>query len=90
MCIGSSKAMTRNTRCEGRNCGSCENCSGSILHRRMCLCRSAKRLFRHGPFVRLWREWAGWPSCPLCPYGQNIQTHCSSTGYAFIMIHAST
>src|SRR5256714_6404749 len=24
------------------------------------------------------------------PYGQNIQTHCSSTGYASIMIHAST
>src|SRR5437773_12343636 len=23
------------------------------------------------------------------PYGQNIQTHCSSTGYASIMIHAS-
>jgi len=24
------------------------------------------------------------------PYGQNIQTHCSSTGYASIMIHTST
>src|SRR5207302_3931323 len=26
----------------------------------------------------------------VVPYGQNIQTHCSSTGYASIMIHAST
>jgi len=26
----------------------------------------------------------------LTPYGQNIQTHCFTTGYASTMIHAST
>jgi hypothetical protein len=25
----------------------------------------------------------------IWPYGQNIQTHCSITGYAFTMMHAS-
>ena len=48
------------------------NCSGSILNRRMCSFRSEKHLFRHAPFVRLWREWADWPSCPLFP----IRTNC--------------